>query len=130
MGGSNKLKDIFKTLRIRLMNLLPIRDLEDGDRKFPQVIIPFQHGNHIIFYINSDRHIDIIGILHGKMDIDKKSNVRGKTTCRRGTIYRGTTRRTIPVIEHFFEMDMGPTRNRSDTLGIFMAYDFIFFSEF
>jgi len=26
---------------------------------------------HIIFYLRSDNHIDIIGILHGKMDIDK-----------------------------------------------------------
>jgi len=25
----------------------------------------------IIFYLNSGLHIDIIGILHGKMDIDK-----------------------------------------------------------
>ncbi|MBC8441115.1 MAG: type II toxin-antitoxin system RelE/ParE family toxin [Deltaproteobacteria bacterium] len=26
---------------------------------------------HIIFYLQSDNHIDVIGVLHGKMDIDK-----------------------------------------------------------
>lgn len=26
---------------------------------------------HVIFYLNSGSHIDIIGILHGKMDIEK-----------------------------------------------------------
>ncbi len=31
----------------------------------------FPVGKHIIFYLQSDNHIDIIGILHGKMDIDK-----------------------------------------------------------
>ena len=31
----------------------------------------FPAQKHIIFYLNSGRHIDIIGILHGKMDIDK-----------------------------------------------------------
>ena len=31
----------------------------------------FPARKHIIFYLNSGRHIDIIGILHGKMDIDK-----------------------------------------------------------
>jgi len=30
----------------------------------------FPVSKHIIFYIPSDNHIDIIGILHGKMDID------------------------------------------------------------
>jgi len=31
----------------------------------------FPAQKHIIFYLHSDHHIDIIGILHGKMDIDK-----------------------------------------------------------
>lgn len=31
----------------------------------------FPVRKHIIFYLISDSHIDIIGILHGKMDIDK-----------------------------------------------------------
>lgn len=31
----------------------------------------FPVQKHIIFYLISDNHIDIIGILHGKMDIDK-----------------------------------------------------------
>lgn len=31
----------------------------------------FPARKHIIFYLNSGHHIDIIGILHGKMDIDK-----------------------------------------------------------
>ncbi|MCF8075285.1 MAG: type II toxin-antitoxin system RelE/ParE family toxin [Desulfotignum sp.] len=31
----------------------------------------FPAQKHIIFYLNSGSHIDIIGILHGKMDIDK-----------------------------------------------------------
>ena len=31
----------------------------------------FSAQKHIIFYLHSDNHIDIIGILHGKMDIDK-----------------------------------------------------------
>jgi toxin ParE1/3/4 len=31
----------------------------------------FPIRKHTIFYLNSGRHIDIIGILHGKMDIDK-----------------------------------------------------------
>ncbi|MGM0681280.1 MAG: type II toxin-antitoxin system RelE/ParE family toxin [Thermodesulfobacteriota bacterium] len=43
-------------------------------RKRPE-IAPGYHsfpvGKHIIFYRQSNDHIDIIGILHGKMDIDK-----------------------------------------------------------
>ncbi len=31
----------------------------------------FPAQKHIIFYLNSGSHIDIIGILHGKMDINK-----------------------------------------------------------
>ncbi len=31
----------------------------------------FPAQKHIIFYLNSVSHIDIIGILHGKMDINK-----------------------------------------------------------
>lgn len=31
----------------------------------------FPVRKHIIFYIISDSYIDIIGLLHGKMDIDK-----------------------------------------------------------
>jgi len=31
----------------------------------------FPVRKHIIFFLISDSHIDIIGILHGKMDIDK-----------------------------------------------------------
>ncbi len=31
----------------------------------------FPVRKHIIFYLISDSYIDIIGILHGKMDIDK-----------------------------------------------------------
>lgn len=31
----------------------------------------FPVSKHIIFYLHSDNHIDIIGILHGRMDIDK-----------------------------------------------------------
>jgi len=31
----------------------------------------FPIQKHTIFYLNSGHHIDIIGILHGKMDIDK-----------------------------------------------------------
>jgi len=31
----------------------------------------FPVGKHIIFYLHSGKHIDIIGILHGRMDIDK-----------------------------------------------------------
>jgi toxin ParE1/3/4 len=31
----------------------------------------FPVQKHIIFYLVSDSYIDIIGILHGKMDIDK-----------------------------------------------------------
>jgi toxin ParE1/3/4 len=31
----------------------------------------FPVRKHIIFYLISDSHIDIIGILHGRMDIDK-----------------------------------------------------------
>ncbi|MFO7884054.1 MAG: type II toxin-antitoxin system RelE/ParE family toxin [Desulfobacteraceae bacterium] len=31
----------------------------------------FPARKHIIFYLNSGPHIDIIGILHGKMDVDK-----------------------------------------------------------
>ena len=31
----------------------------------------FPVQKHILFYLNSGGHIDIIGILHGKMDIDK-----------------------------------------------------------
>jgi toxin ParE1/3/4 len=31
----------------------------------------FPAQKHIIFYLISDSYIDIIGILHGKMDIDK-----------------------------------------------------------
>jgi putative addiction module CopG family antidote len=44
-GVSNKLKNIFKISRIRLMNLRPIRGLEDGGLKFLQDIIPFRHKN-------------------------------------------------------------------------------------
>ena len=31
----------------------------------------FPVGKHIVFYLKSDTHIDIIGILHGRMDINK-----------------------------------------------------------
>jgi toxin ParE1/3/4 len=31
----------------------------------------FPVGKHIIFYLHSGKHIDIIGVLHGRMDIDK-----------------------------------------------------------
>ena len=31
----------------------------------------FPVGKHIIFYLQSGSHIDIIGILHGRMDINK-----------------------------------------------------------
>ena len=31
----------------------------------------FPVRKHVIFYMNSGRYIDIIGILHGKMDTDK-----------------------------------------------------------
>lgn len=31
----------------------------------------FPVRKHIIFYLISENHIDIIGILHGRMDIDK-----------------------------------------------------------
>ncbi len=31
----------------------------------------FPVRKHIIFYLIADSHLDIIGILHGKMDIDK-----------------------------------------------------------
>ncbi len=31
----------------------------------------FPVGKHIIFYLQSDNHINVIGILHGKMDINK-----------------------------------------------------------
>lgn len=31
----------------------------------------FPVNKHIIFYLHSGNHIDIIGILHGRMDIDK-----------------------------------------------------------
>ena len=31
----------------------------------------FPVGKHIIFYLHSGNHIDIIGILHGRMDINK-----------------------------------------------------------
>jgi toxin ParE1/3/4 len=31
----------------------------------------FPIGKHIIFYLQPGNHIDIIGILHGKMDINK-----------------------------------------------------------
>lgn len=31
----------------------------------------FPVGKHIVFYLLSDHYIDIIGILHGRMDIDK-----------------------------------------------------------
>ena len=31
----------------------------------------FPVGKHIIFYLPSGNHIDIIGILHGRMDINK-----------------------------------------------------------
>ena len=31
----------------------------------------FPVGKHIVFYLQSDKHIDIIGILHGRMDIDR-----------------------------------------------------------
>ncbi len=44
-GVSNKLKNIFKISRIRLVKSLPIRGLEDSDLKSLQDIIHFQHGN-------------------------------------------------------------------------------------
>ena len=31
----------------------------------------FPVGKHIIFYLKSGNHIDIIGVLHGRMDINK-----------------------------------------------------------
>lgn len=43
-------------------------------RKRPEIssgYYSFPVQKHVIFYLNSDSHIDIIGILHGKMDIDK-----------------------------------------------------------
>jgi len=39
-------------------------EIEPGYYSFPAL-------KHTIFYLHSDSHIDIIGILHGKMDIDK-----------------------------------------------------------
>jgi toxin ParE1/3/4 len=43
-------------------------------RQRPEIVsgyYSFPAREHIVFYLISDRHIDIIGILHGKMDIDK-----------------------------------------------------------
>ena len=31
----------------------------------------FPVGKHIIFYVKSDNYIDIIGVLHGRMDINR-----------------------------------------------------------
>ena len=39
-------------------------EISSGYYSFPAL-------KHIIFYLNSGRYIDIIGILHEKMDIDK-----------------------------------------------------------
>jgi len=31
----------------------------------------FPVGKHILFYLHSGNHIDVIGVLHGRMDVDK-----------------------------------------------------------
>ncbi len=46
---------------------------ELGKRR-PEIVpgyYSFPVQKHIIFYLIPDSHIDIIGILHGKMDVDK-----------------------------------------------------------
>ena len=43
-------------------------------RKRPEInpdYYSFPVGKHTIFYLHSGKYIDIIGVLHGKMDIDK-----------------------------------------------------------
>jgi len=61
-----------------------LRDIEDKlnqlaanpglGRQRPEInpgYYSFSVGKHTVFYFQSGNHIDIIGILHGRMDIDK-----------------------------------------------------------
>ncbi len=51
-----------------------LADNPELGRQRPEILpgyYSFPAQKHIIFYLKSGIHIDIIGILHGKMDIDK-----------------------------------------------------------
>ncbi len=69
--GEKKAENYLLDIEIKLEQLAANPKL---GRQRPEISPGYNSFNvkkHIIFYIQSDKYIDIIGILHGKMDINK-----------------------------------------------------------
>jgi toxin ParE1/3/4 len=69
--GKKQAEKYLKEIEAKLEQLAANSEL---GRKRPEIspgYYSFPVGNHIIFYLQSGKQIDIIGILHGRMDINK-----------------------------------------------------------
>lgn len=69
--GEKKAEDYLLNIEIKLEQLA--ENPESGLKRpeIKQGYYSFPVKKHIIFYLRSENHIDIIGILHERMDINK-----------------------------------------------------------
>ena len=69
--GEKQAERYLQDIEEKLNQLAANPELGRGRPEISSGYYSFAVRKHTIFYLNSDCNIDIIGILHGKMDIDK-----------------------------------------------------------
>ena len=68
----------------------------------------FPVGKHIIFYLHSGKHVDIIGVLHGRMDVDKNL-FPSSSVCHSFIGFEQIEHLGQTVIEHESEQNFKPS---------------------
>ncbi len=69
--GEKQAEKSFQDIEDKLNQLAETPEIGQQRSEIRPGYYSFPAGKHIVFYLQSGKHIDIIGILHGRMDIDR-----------------------------------------------------------